>query len=227
MERVDTTNQQTQAAGTKGPDTYSRLRAMILSGVFRSGQRLSERELAAQLSVSRTPVREALRQLVQEGTVVYQPRRGYRIASISQEQARHLFIVREALEGLAARLACQQGDPGCLAGMQASIERGRAAAREGHLAGLIAANQQFHTCLAESSANPYLISAFARLQVHIALMMSRSLATPRRPEETLREHQAIVDAVRARDAGSAEQLIREHIRKALQGYLRHLGDETG
>ena len=215
-----------ETISTKGPDTYSRLRALIVGGVFRSGERLSERELANRLAVSRTPVREALRQLVQEGVVTYEPRRGYRIADISEQQARHLFVVREALEVLAARLACENGDHGFLAEMQRSIDQGRAAYEEGSLGDLIAANQRFHRVLAHASRNPYLISTFEQLQAHIALMMRRSLSWPRRPENTLNEHQAIVAALARRDAGEAERLVREHIQRALQGYLRNYRPEA-
>ena len=126
----------------KGPDVYALIRRAITSGRFVPGQRLSERELAAQYGVSRTPIREAFRHLIQEGLVVYKPNAGYRIISLSEELARHILVVRETLEGMAARLAVQRDPKRTAETMAKTIAKARRAHRERQLSGLITANQK-------------------------------------------------------------------------------------
>jgi len=197
---------------------------MILDSAFPPGFRLSERELAAALSVSRTPVREALRRLVEEGIVTHEPGRGYRVASICPEQALHLFVFRETIEALAVRLVCEQGDPAVIPELEATIEAARAAADAGSLKDLIRANQNFHFILAKASGNPYVVMTFAKLQAHIAVMMGRSLAWPRRPAKTIQEHAQILAAIREGNARQAQRLMRLHIRRAYRAYSRQYND---
>jgi DNA-binding GntR family transcriptional regulator len=206
----------------KGPDVYALIRQAIISGRFVPGQRLSERELAEQYGVSRTPIREAFRRLIQEGLVVYKPNSGYRIIPLSEELARHILIVRETLEGIAARLAVQRNPRKTAETMVKTIARARRAHRDGQLSELITANQAFHQALVQSSGNPVLSGMYHTLQGYIGLMMSVSLSWPRRPVETIAEHGEIVKALKSRDGESAQKAIQKHIRNAYQGVLRNV-----
>ncbi len=127
----------------KGPDMYALIRQAITSGRFVPGQRLSERELAVQYGVSRTPIREAFRHLIQEGLVVYKPNSGYRIIPLSEELARHILVVRETLESIAARLAAQRDPKGTAEKMVETIAKARRAYREGQLSELISRQSEF------------------------------------------------------------------------------------
>jgi DNA-binding GntR family transcriptional regulator len=206
----------------KGPDVYALIRQAITSGRFVPGQRLSERELAAQYTVSRTPIREAFRHLIQEGLVVYKPNSGYRIIPLSEELARHILVVRETLESMAARLAAQRDPKGTAEAMAKTFPKARRAHREGQLSELIAANQSFHQALVQSSGNPVLCAMYRTLQGYIGLMMSVSLSWPRRPVETIAEHGEIVQALKSRNGDVAEKAIRKHIRNAYEGVLRNV-----
>jgi DNA-binding GntR family transcriptional regulator len=206
----------------KGPDVYALIRQAITSGRFVPGQRLSERELAARYGVSRTPIREAFRHLIQEGLVVYKPNSGYRIIPLSEELARHILVVRETLESIAARLAAQRDPKGTAETMVKTIAKARRAYREGQLSELITANQGFHQALVERSGNPVLAAMYHTLQGYIGLMMSVSLSWPRRPVETIREHGEIIQALKSGNADAAEKAIRQHVRNAYVGVLRNV-----
>jgi DNA-binding GntR family transcriptional regulator len=206
----------------KGPDVYALIRQAITSGRFVPGQRLSERELALRYGVSRTPIREAFRHLIQEGLVVYKPNSGYRIISLSEELARHILVVRETLEGLAARLAVQRDPKGTAEMMVETIAKARRAYRGGQLSELITANQSFHQALVESSGNSVLKAMYRTLQGYIGLMMSVSLSWPRRPAETIREHGEIIRALKSGNPDAAEKAIRRHVRSAYEGVLRNV-----
>jgi len=206
----------------KGPDVYALIRQAVTTGRFVPGQRLSERELAEQYGVSRTPVREAFRNLIQEGLVVYKPNSGYRIISLSEELARHILMVRETLEGMAARLAVQRDPRGTAETMGKTIAKSRRAHQDGQLSELITANQQFHQALVESSGNPVLAAMYYTLQGYIGLMMSVSLSWHRRPVETIREHEEILRALKRGMPEAAEKAIRRHVRNAYAGVLRNV-----
>jgi DNA-binding GntR family transcriptional regulator len=206
----------------KGPDMYALIRQAITSGRFVPGQRLSERELAVQYGVSRTPIREAFRHLIQEGLVVYKPNSGYRIIPLSEELARHILVVRETLESIAARLAAQRDPKGTAEKMVKTIAKARRAYREGQLSELIAANQSFHQALVEKSGNSVLEAMYHTLQGYIGLMMSVSLSWPRRPVETIREHGEIIRALKSGSPDAAEKAIRRHVRNAYEGVLRNV-----
>jgi len=206
----------------KGPDVYAWIRQAITSGRFVPGQRLSERELASRYGVSRTPIREAFRHLIQEGLVVYKPNSGYRIIPLSEELARNILVVRETLESMATRLAAQRDPKGTAETMVKTITKARRAYREGQLSELIAANQSFHQALVESSGNSVLKAMYRTLQGYIGLMMSVSLSWPRRPVETIREHGEIIRALKSGSPDAAERAIRHHVRSAYAGVLKNV-----
>jgi len=176
----------------KGTDVYALVRRAITSGRFVPGQRLSERELAAQYDVSRTPIREAFRHLTQEGLVVYKPNSGYRIIPLSEELARHILVVWETLESMAARLAAQWNPKRTAETMAKTIARARHANREGQLSELITANQEFHQALVQGSGNPILAAMYHTLQGYMGVMMSIPLSWPRQRVETIQEHGKII-----------------------------------
>jgi DNA-binding GntR family transcriptional regulator len=206
----------------KGTDVYTLIRQAVTSGRFVPGQRLSERELAGQYGVSRTPIREAFRHLIQEGLVVYKPNSGYRIIPLSEELARHILVVRETLESMAARLAALRDPKATAQAMAKTLPKARRAYREGQLSELIAANQSFHQALVESSGNSVLEAMYHTLQGYIGLMMSLSLSWHRRPVETFREHGEILRALKSGNPDTAERAIRRHVRSAYAGVLRNV-----
>lgn len=206
----------------KGPELYALIRKAITTGRFAPGQRLSERELAEQYGLSRTPIREAFRYLIQEGLIIYKPNSGYRIIPLSEDLAQNIMLLRETLEVLAARLVMQKDPQATARAMKKTLPKARAAHREGKLAELISANQNFHQLLIEGAGNPILETMYRILQGYIGLMMSVSLSWPRRPVETFQEHEHIIKSLERGDLGELERAICQHIRRAGEGVLRNL-----
>jgi DNA-binding GntR family transcriptional regulator len=193
------------------------VRGRIVAGRWRQGERLFEDQIAAELEVSRNPVREALQALAAEGFVDLEPRRGARVATVSAERAGELFEVREALEGLVASLAAERRTDDQLAALQALVAHGaEAAARSDHEA-LAMLNTSFHQHLGAAAGNGLLCDTIARLRHVIQWVYSRSIGE--RGVQSWDEHAAIVAAVADRDSDRARALACAHIAEARAAYL--------
>lgn len=201
--------------GIKHNQVFNNLVTLITEGYFRLGEVLSERELAEQLGVSRTPVREALRQLEREGLVVYKPRKGVTITHFTVEQIEQLYRFRETLEGLAARLMAENNDSRQeQKAMEIAIKEAEEAASRLDIGKLSQVNSRFHAAMADGSGNTYLINALNTIRHHINLAMSTSLSRNARPSENIKEHKEILEAITNRDPDLAESAARTHIRNA-------------
>ena len=192
------------------------IRRRIIAGAYSPGERIFEDQLAADLAVSRNPVREALQALAGEGFIELEPRRGARIAVVSQARAGELFEVREALEGLVASLAANRRSEAELAAMRAVVEEGRATAARGNLTALPALNTRFHTLLATSARNAMLAGTIEHLRHLIEWIYSQRIAL--RAPRSWDEHSDIVDAIASGDADTAERVARTHIANARAAY---------
>lgn len=193
------------------------LRNRIIGGDWEPGERLFEDQIAADLDVSRNPVREALQALAAEGFVELEPRRGARVATMSKERARELFEVREALEGLVAALAAVRRDDHDLAVMREVVELGQRAAASSDLASLPALNTRFHDAIATAAGNQMLTDTIERLR-HLIEWIYVQRITQRAPRSWA-EHAEIVDAIAGADAEVAERVARRHIACARDAYL--------
>ena len=193
------------------------IRRRIIAGAYSPGQRVFEDQIAADLDVSRNPVREALQALAGEGFIDLEPRRGARVAVVSQSRAGELFEVREVLEGLVASLAATRCTTAEVAAMRAVVEEGFEAAERGNLATLPALNTRFHTLLAASARNAMLAETIEHLRHLIEWIYSQRIAQ-RAPRSWL-EHSRIVDAIASGDANTAERVARAHIAAARAAYV--------
>src|SRR5262245_11143665 len=188
------------------------LRQAILNRQLAPGQRLIERELVELTGVSRTSIREALRELAAEGLVTTIPNKGTVVASVSADEARQLYQVRSALEALAGRLFAlnaSRAQRGALAKALARIER--LAARG---APMLAAKDAFYDVLFEGGGNDALRTVVAGLHARVSVLRSLSLSVAGRPAESLAELRAIVDAVLANDAEAAARACSRHVEEA-------------
>jgi DNA-binding GntR family transcriptional regulator len=193
------------------------VRRRIIVGDYSPGERVFEDQIAADLDVSRNPVREALQALAVEGFIELEPRRGARIAVVSQARAGELFEVREVLEGLVASLAARRRTDVELAAMRAVVDEGFLTTERGDLPALPALNTRFHTLLAKSARNAMLAETIERLRHLIEWIYSQRIA--RRAPRSWLEHGQIVDAVASGDAGTAERVARAHIAMARAAYV--------
>jgi DNA-binding GntR family transcriptional regulator len=191
----------------------TRLREAIVSGRLPPGSHLSVPEIARQLGVSRTPAREALFTLQRLGLVEVRPRRGAVVVAGGRQDLRELFELREALEGMAARLSAQHMPDSQVAALHATLERHRAALEAGDLDAHVRLDLQFHRMIADGSANQRLADSIDQLRDQTAVLVRLNAVRPGGMDESvLRAHGRVARSIGRHDADQAEIRIREHIR---------------
>ncbi len=189
----------------------------ILRGEIEAGQRLAERELAEQLGVSKTPVREALKELVRRGLVVSAPYRGAHVRAVDPEQARSIYSVRLLLEPEAVRLATPEHDDETLAACHAALADAAAAAEHGEIADISLANRRFHRSLYLPCPNDLLVEFLDAIQDRVAMISVSAWRRDATWSGEAEEHAAILAAVEARDEEQASALLGTHIERFLGG----------
>jgi DNA-binding GntR family transcriptional regulator len=207
-----------QPALTRGEDAYQKLQEAIQSGTLKPGTRLRENELAEWLGSSRTPVREALNRLQTEGLIVQEPRRGMIITELDHNMVAELYIMREVLEGTAARLAGRHASEVEIAMLREIVERDKAA--DNDPIKLAKNNRLFHETLYRSSHNRYLLKTLNMLRESMALLGQTTLTLPGRSQAAFEEHNAIVTAIERHDVDAAEEMCRAHIRSAYRSRMK-------
>ncbi len=206
--------QQGAVRGQTTDDVTSAMREAILDGVLAPSTWLRESELAEAFSVSRTPIREALRRLADEGLVVKTAHHGAMVASLSLEDVLALYVVREDLEGLAARLAAARRPEGLVEELDEINAAMRDAAERSATSELSRLNLQWHRALRHGAANPYLERFLYQVEHAVRRLPATTLVHPGRPDEVLAEHEAVARAVEAGDGAAAEAEARAHMRRA-------------
>ena len=193
------------------------VRRRIIGHEYEPGERMLEDQIAAELEVSRNPVREALQALEGEGFVELEPRRGALVATMSASDARELFELREALEGLVARLAARRRTEPDIAELRDTVTRGLEIAAGADLAGLPTLNTHFHALLARSARNAMLAETIRRSQHMIEWIYAEGIR--RRAPDSWAEHAQLADAVASGNEDVAERLARAHIAAAQAAIL--------
>lgn len=196
---------------------YHEVQRRIVDGRLQQGERIYEDQLAHELDVSRNPVREALQALEAEGFVELEPRRGARVAVISESRANDLFEMREALEGMVARLAAQRRSPDQLLELQRVVEAGAEAAIAGDITILPGLNTEFHRVLGEAAHNSMLAETVERMSQLIEWVYTRRIT--QRGAMSWAEHRRIVEAIAEGDAELAFAEACSHISNARQAYV--------
>jgi DNA-binding GntR family transcriptional regulator len=191
------------------------LRNAILDFELKPGQRLVERELIEQIGVSRTTIREVLRQLTAEGLVEVIPQRGAVVRALSPEDAQDLYEVRAALEALAVRRFIERAPDQAVAALRkASEEVERVHVDGGDIRQMLRAKDAFYDVLLTGAAGPSIRQVLTGVQARVRLLRATSLSAPGRPARAATELRTLVDAIEARDTERATDLCVEHIRHA-------------
>lgn len=201
---------------------YEILKRAILLHEIGPGQKIDEEGVARQLGVSRTPIRESLCRLENEGIVKIMPRRGAFVVKHSKESIIEILLVREVLEGFAARLAVGNIDERTLEEMNSlfrDFSEGNIRDRSKDYA---QADLKFHTLIVKKSQNSWLMSIMNILNDHIQMLRLRTVALEGRPEHSLLEHRKIIEALERRNPASAESLMRRHIQNVRKSVLRNI-----
>jgi DNA-binding GntR family transcriptional regulator len=199
---------------------YRELKEAIISGQIPARSRLVELSLAAEYGVSRTPVREALKRLIAEELVAFDPPRGIVVKGIDQQEVEEVYTIREVLDGLAARLAAQRVTDVDLARLRSLMEVMERAAEHQEAQLMVQANIRFHQALIQAAGNERLASIQQSLIDSVRRFSAEAFRSYERDFEVLEEHRAIVDALARRDAEGAERMAREHMTKA-RTFLAH------
>lgn len=187
---------------------YERLRHQIIDGTLRPGTKLVERELAAELGVSRVPVREAVRRLETEGFVQVVPRKGVVIRQLSRKNVEELYDVREALEVLATRRAAENSGPADRRRLNQHLTQARRALDAGKIERFGAANEAFHDEIIALARNELLAEMLEPLQGRLHWLF-RQIDDP---ESLLDEHRRLYDAIASGDPDVAGARALEHVR---------------
>lgn len=198
----------------------------ILDGYLAPGARLREEELAREFGVSRTPVREALHQLAAIGLIDLNLNQGAVVSRLSIEDILTLYIVRENLEGLAARLAAQHATHEQGKVLATLVEEMKSASADRNLVDLARLNLQFHAEVRQLARSRYLDRFLTQVEHAVRRFSETTFAYPGRTEQSIAEHHAIVEAIIANDPDDAETLARQHMREARQIRLRMLQEES-
>lgn len=201
-------------------DAAQMLRRAILSGRFPASARLRQTDLADQLGISRTPIREALVRLHDEGLVELLPGGGVRVKSMNLDEAVELYDLREVLDGLAARLAAGRATAAALGRLDKSLQRMAECVERQDPNRWFQAHVDFHDEILRAAGNRPVgrLSSVVRLSIrHFHPLLLR---TERRLERAYEEHRQIYEAIAARDGEAAERLARTHIANAKEIVLK-------
>ena len=186
----------------------------ITSGRLPAGERVIQEQIAQALGVSRQPVQQALLLLRRQGLLVDAPGRGLEVAPIDTGHVRHMYDLRAAIEGLAARCAAQDAADRAARQGPALIDAGRKAVASGSIARMIGADMRFHQFICELSGNPLVAAAMATHWTATQRVMGEVLNRDEKPRDIWDQHERILQAVVRGDADRAEALARQHITQA-------------
>ena len=196
---------------------FENLRDAIITQVLKPGERLMEIQLADEMGVSRTPVREAIRKLELEGLVVMVPRKGAYVAGVSMKDIHEVYEVRSALEMLAVTLAAERITDEELNALEHQVlrESEEEAKKDGSdLDNIIYIDSSFHDIIYQAARNQRLVQFVNILQEQLQRFRAASLARPGRSKTALEEHKQIVEALSERNGELASKLAQEHIENA-------------
>ncbi len=199
--------------GSRRDRAYQAISGWIIRGEMAPGESLTENEVANRLNMSRTPVREALHRLEQDGLVEIKPRVGAFVRSITMKDLQEIFEVREAAEGMLSRLSALRGDVNALSELERMFRAASKAIEDDRRERLYEeAGERLHAYIARESGNSRFMRILDSLKIQIRTQqrMSRHLAG--RIDRSAAEHLAVVRALKADDPDDAERAMREHIR---------------
>jgi DNA-binding GntR family transcriptional regulator len=186
------------------------IRDAIISGSLKAGSRVSEPELAERYGISRTPIREAFRQLESEGYLTVIPRRGAVVSEFSQKDIEDFYAIKSILEGYAARQACNRLTDKELDRLQANNERLAELAGLKDIKAFIKVHNDFHEIFIKAADNEKLHDLITSAVTRFQRLRFMSLSLPGRMDIVIKEHAKIIEAFRCKDAEAAEMLVQKN-----------------
>lgn len=198
------------------------LRDAIRKGILKPGERLMEIQLADELGVSRTPVREAIRKLELEGYVIMMPRRGTYVANLSIRDVNEVFEIRTSLDSLASGLAAERITDEELESLQRLLVLIGEYIESNNMDKIVETDMQFHDLLYQASRNTRLVGIIYNLREQLTRFRATSMSFPGRLKATLEEHRRIVEAIAQGEVKEAQQAAEYHMEKSEQTLLKSM-----
>ena len=200
---------------------FHKIRTDILNGKYKENEELKEVAIGQELGVSRTPVREALRQLELEGLVQIIPNRGAFVTGIQAKDVRDIYMIRARLEGLCARWACENITKELMDEMEENVYLAESHAQKGNMEQMTELDNQFHRILYEAGASKMLEHLLIDYHQYVMRIRRKTLSTPERALASNQEHRGIMEAIKANDPNLAERLADEHMNNAYSNMVKN------
>ncbi|MDD3173834.1 MAG: GntR family transcriptional regulator [Herbinix sp.] len=200
---------------------FNKLREDILSGIYHENEELKENTIGLELGVSRTPVREALRQLELEGLVTMIPNKGAYVTGITSKDIHDIYMIRSYLEGLCAKWACEHITEAQIEALEEILYLSDFHASRNHHEQMVELDNKFHELIYEASGSKILYHVLSDFHHYVERIRKITLAMPSRASKSSLEHAAILDAIKKRDGDLAEVLAHEH----MQYTIKNISDQ--
>jgi DNA-binding GntR family transcriptional regulator len=203
------------------------IRDAILKGTLSPGEKVAEPELAERFGISRTPIREAFRQLESEGYLTVIPRKGAVVTSLSERDVQEFYSIKSILEGYAAHMAAERLSERDLDRLETINARLAHLAREGDIKTFFRVHNEFHELFIRAAGNEKLLELINQLMMKFNRLRMASLSLPGRMEISVQEHRKIIDAFRERDGAKADNLVRRTAAYGGQVLIQSMTQEEG
>ena len=194
------------------------LRERIVDGTLAMGAALSERRISEELGVSKSPVREALAQLRDEGLVLIEPQKGARVFTLSKTEVEQICDFRQAIEAAAFELALKRNPDSLAEEMASTVQQMSDAQERGDTRRYLALDTVFHQLIFKYAGNDYLAASYARFVGKIAALRTHLSDLPQHTELSFEEHRSLAQAVQKRDMQTIKTLLMDHIDRTRQTY---------
>ncbi|MBW1714452.1 MAG: GntR family transcriptional regulator [Deltaproteobacteria bacterium] len=201
---------------------YEDIKAKIINDVYSSGQPLPEEPLAIQYGIKRTRIRQILQELENECLVDRFPGKGAFVKNITSKDLQEIFEMREALEGMASRLAARRREDDTLETIIELFERSEKHSADTELENYIEIGEKLHQFILQSCSNSMIANTMERLRTSIMRIWKGGLRIPGRIDKAFEEHKEILSAIKERDEDVAEQRMRQHISSAFKEYIEEI-----
>lgn len=204
---------------------FSQLQNDILNGMYEPGESLIESKLSEELGVSRTPIREAIRQLELEGLVKTIPNKGATVSGITNQDIEDIYTIRMLIEGLAARWAAEKITPKELKELQEAVDLEEFYTNKNETDQLLKFDTRFHDIIYKACKSKPLMHTLSTFHHYVQKARSISMSSPERAAQVLKEHKAILQAIIDGDGEKAEKLSTEHVRNASINLIKQRGEK--
>ncbi|MBQ9927639.1 MAG: GntR family transcriptional regulator [Lachnospiraceae bacterium] len=200
---------------------FNKIREDILSGKYKEHEELREVAIGEELGVSRTPVREAFRQLELEGLIQIIPNKGAYVTGITAKDVKDIYMIRSSLEGMCARLATENITEEQLEELEENVYLASYHASKGHMEQMAELDNRFHHILYEACDSKMLQNLLQDFHQYVMRVRRKTLSTKERGIASNEEHKLIMEAIKAKNADEAEKLANQHMNNAYDNMVKN------